>query len=100
MNIFANIANWVLLATGAVSVAEQTKVADTGQGKQQFVLDLVKNEAGLTEAIAPSQAPIIDSVLKLIINGIVLSNNIHGLFPHAGKPATSGPLAPAAPASK
>jgi hypothetical protein len=88
-----NIINsWTLYGIAAVSVAEQTKDAEsTSASKFQVAMDIIKNEAALNGQVFPELAAIEAPILTAVINGIVLVNNLKGLFKHAPK----APVAPA-----
>jgi hypothetical protein len=69
-------------ALGAVLIAENTATTEsTGASKQQLAMDIVKNEAGLIDAV-PAEQPVINSVLTAVINSTVAFMNLKGVFAH------------------
>lgn len=100
IGLLAAIDNWTLIGLAAVSVAEQTKTSEsTGASKFKVALDIIQNEASLSTQVDPELAALEAPILKVIIDGAVLVNNLKGLFTHATKTAaTAAPTTPATPA--
>ena len=75
-------------AIAAVSVAEKTAEAEApGTSKFQTAMDIIKAEQAEAIAVDPALGTLLNALAGPIINGIVLVNNIKGIFKKKPKPS-------------
>ena len=82
--MFASIWKYVQLAMVGVAVVEQVATTDAGATKQQKAIDLITNEAQVAGIAVPGIAPLLPSIINMVVTGFNLAN----LFSHKA-PTTS-----------
>jgi hypothetical protein len=88
----AQVQQWTAIGLAAVNVAEQTANSEsTGASKKQMAMDIITSEAGLASNVVSN--PLVQSILSAVVDGLVLANNLQGVFSHK---ATNTPSSPAA----